>query len=147
VLTQIYFARQEPRYPLMAGLLSLFCALLIGRALAPSMPATGAAAAASMAFLIQCLTLSLLLIRHGLWSPGRALASIVARLLIASAAMAFALWGASGLLWHFLIAHPSTLAGIAALTAICAAGMAVFALTAWLLGVVTRSDIARMQGR
>jgi putative peptidoglycan lipid II flippase len=147
VLTQVYFARQEPRYPLMAGLLSLFCALLVGRTLAPGMPATGAAMAASMAFLIQSLTLGLLLARHRLWTPDRAMVRIVMQLALASAVMAAALWFSSGMMWHFLVAHPSTLSGISALAALCAGGIGVFFLAAFAFGALARSDLDAIGAR
>lgn len=134
VLAQIYFARQNPGKPLMAGLASIGVAILSGMALAGTMPATGAALAASLAFWTQSLLLALLVLRDGLWSPGRALLRQVAAALLAAAAMGAAILFLGAETRSALVGKEAGLREFALLAGLCAAGLALYGVAAFALG-------------
>ena len=117
----------------------------MGYHLAPGMPASGAAAAASLAFLVQSLVLMALLMRQRLWRPSLALALKVMAISAASGVMALALHGASGSLQPYLIGHPSGMVEFATLAGLCGLGFCVYALIAALLKVLRVQDLAEFR--
>ena len=134
VLSQIYFARQNPGKPLLAGLASIGVAIVSGIALGGTMPATGAALAASLAFWTQGLLLTLLVLRDRLWSPGGALLRQVLAALVAAAAMGAALLFLGVEIRLALVAGQAGLREFALLAALCAAGLALYGVAAFALG-------------
>jgi putative peptidoglycan lipid II flippase len=90
-------------------------------------------AAVAFGSLVHAGALAAALRRRGLWRPDRRLASRLGRAAAATAVMALALDGA-------LAAVGSV--GIPALAGLCLGGLALYASAAWLLGAVTRADLA-----
>ncbi|MCO4052962.1 MAG: murein biosynthesis integral membrane protein MurJ [Bosea sp.] len=136
VLAQVYFARQNPGKPLAVGLVSIGTAALGGMFLAPGMPATGAALAASLAFWTQSLLLALWLVHDRLWAPGLALLRLVLIGATAAALMGVAVtWLGAGMS-DALIGRQAGLREFALLTGLCAAGLGVYAAAAWAFGAL-----------
>jgi putative peptidoglycan lipid II flippase len=135
VFGQVYFARQTPRLPLLAGLLAILVAILAGLVLArEGRAAETAAFAASLAFLAQAAMLAAALARDGLWRPNRANLAPVFAALVASAAMLAALLLAASALAGWLAAGQPTLLRAAGLAALCGGGLAVYGAVGWALG-------------
>jgi putative peptidoglycan lipid II flippase len=135
VLGQVYFARQRPRLPLLAGGMAVLVAVLAGLILATDgRAAEMAALAASLAFLAQAGLLAVALRQSGLWRPRLSSLRPIGAALLASAAMGLALLAASDALGSVLAPHQPTLWRIAALAGLCACGLAVYALIAAPLG-------------
>jgi putative peptidoglycan lipid II flippase len=134
VLAQVYFARQNPGKPLAVGLISIGTAVTGGLFLAPGMPATGAALAASLAFWTQSVLLALWLMRDRLWAPGLALLRLVLIGMTAAALMGVAVsWLGAGMT-DALIGRQAGLREFALLAALCVAGLGVYAAAAWAFG-------------
>lgn len=150
VLAQVFFARQMPWGPFVAGLAALAGAAAFGFALGfmplSQAPATVAAYAASLAFLVQGLVMAGLLLRLGLWRPSFAFLLKLAGLLASSAAMACVLWPLSGILWPWLVGPDKGVKGMLVLSGLVLAGIAVFVAAALALRLVTFRDLARLRG-
>ncbi len=144
VFAQVYFARQTPRLPLYAGLAALTVAILFGGLAQHGMPATIAAAAASLAFLVQGGTLAGFLIRDRLWHPGVALA----RSVLAIAAAGLVMLGGLALLWPLAQASLLPEAGVArrvvALAVLCLAGLMLYAAAGRLFGAFRLRELGRL---
>jgi len=137
VLGQVYFARQTPRLPLLAGGLALLVAVLAGLILTTEgRAAEMAALAASLAFVAQAGLLAVALRRSGLWRPSLASLRPIGATLLASAAMGVALLVAGDALAGALAPGQPTLWRVAALTGLCAGGFLAYALPAVLLGAL-----------
>lgn len=135
VLGQVYFARQTPRQPLLAGGLAVLVAVLAGLLLTTEgRAAEMAALAASLAFVTQAGLLAVMLRRAGLWRPSLSSLRPIGATLLASAAMVLVLLVARDALVDALVAGLPTLRRIAALGGLCAVGLAAYALPAALLG-------------
>lgn len=146
VLAQVYFARQNPGKPLLVGAISIAVAAIGGIMLAPGMPATGAALAASLAFWTQSLLLGVLLAHQRLWTPGAVLLRTTLAALAAAAMMATAIiWLGSDML-PMLVGRAAGVHEFALLLGLCAAGIIVYAATAFALGVF-RSDLLGIRSR
>jgi putative peptidoglycan lipid II flippase len=140
VLAQVYFARQNPGKPLFAGVMSIAVAILGGMVLAPGMPATGAALAASLAFWAQSLLLAALLVRERLWMPGMALLRVLVAVLAAAALMAGAVIWLGGEMHASLVGHVAGLREFALLIGLCMAGVMIYAAAAVAFGLL-RSEL------
>jgi putative peptidoglycan lipid II flippase len=135
VLGQVYFARQTPRLPLLAGGLAVLVAVLAGLTLATEgRAAEMAALAASLAFVAQAGLLAVALRRSGLWRPSLSSLRPIGATLLASAAMGLVLLVARDALADALAAGQPALWRIAALAGLCAGGLVAYALPAVLLG-------------
>jgi putative peptidoglycan lipid II flippase len=144
VLSQVFFARQTPRYPLIAGLVSLAAAILIGWNLPEHLASTGAAAAASAAFVVQATLLLIFVTMLGLWQPSIGLVLRIAKLTVASTAMAFVVQVIASSMSAMLTANASSLHAFGALLATCLAGIAVFLALALLMRALGRDDMANL---
>ena len=136
VLSQVYFARQNPGKPLLVGVVSVAVAAIGGMVLVPGMPATGAALAASLAFWTQSLLLAALLVRQKLWTPGSALLRILVAILAAAALMTGAVIWLGGEMHATLVGRTAGMREFALLLGLCAAGIMVYAAAAIAFGVM-----------
>jgi putative peptidoglycan lipid II flippase len=142
VFAQVFFARATPRGPLIAGLASLVVAAVVGYHLAPERPASGAAAAASLAFLVQGLILALWLMASGLWQPTAWLLRKVLAILLASSAMVAMLMWLGDILDPALGLESPQMLRVAALAALCGGGLATYGVVAMMLGLIRRAGLA-----
>ncbi len=142
VFAQVFFARATPRGPLIAGLVSLIVAAFVGYHLAPERPASGAAAAASLAFFVQGMILAAWLMARGLWQPTGWLLRKVLAIIVASAAMVATLIWLAEILDPALGPGQAQMLRLLALAALCGGGLAAYGLAAAALGLVRRSSLA-----
>lgn len=147
VFAQVYFARQAPRLPLLAGLSSLVVSALAGTLLARQNPATGAALAASLAFVTQSAVLGAFLLRDRLWRPSGALMRKAGKLLLASLLMAGACAVLAASARGLLIGHGPALARWAMLAGLCGAGLVLFLGLARLMGAFRLADLDDLRER
>lgn len=147
VFAQVYFARQAPRLPLAAGISSLLVAAAVGNVLAHQAPATGAALAASLAFVTQGAILGTFLLRDRLWRPSPTLLRKLGGIFVASLVMVGACAFLTARLRDFLIGQPSTALKWAALMGLCLGGIALFLTCARLLGVLRLADLGDLRER
>lgn len=134
VFAQVYFVRHAPRLPLVAGVAALAAMMLAGSVAEGGSAAESAALAASLAFVAQAGFLSFHVRRDGIWRPGPAALRPVLGAMAASVAMLAALLPALGLLGDAMAAGQPILRRIAALTALCGGGLAVYAIAGWAFG-------------
>jgi putative peptidoglycan lipid II flippase len=144
VFAQVYFARQTPRLPVYAGLAALAVAIGAGLVGTSAHPATSAALAASLAFLVQGSVLLAFLIRDRLWQPRLALLKPLLGLLAATAAMLAALGALTPRLAHLLSEPTGLVLRMLVLAGICAFGLAVFAVAGRLLGAFHLRELGRL---
>jgi putative peptidoglycan lipid II flippase len=140
-LTPGYFAREDTRTPLVIAIVAIAAnvalnlAFLYGTTLAH----VGIALATSLSGWLNAALLAVVLRRRGHWVADQRLASRAWRMLVATAGMAAALWGALLLLGPVL-ARADT-AGAIALAGVCVLGLAVYAALGGLLGIVRMSEL------
>ncbi|WP_168166122.1 murein biosynthesis integral membrane protein MurJ [Bosea sp. PAMC 26642] len=141
VFGQVYFARQAPRLPVLAGLLAVIVAAVTGYATAKEgRAAEMAALAASLAFAAQAALLAVALARDGLWRPGLANLRPIIAVLVASAVMLFVLVAAQTALADPLAPGRPTLWRVAALAGLCGGGLLVYGAAGWVLGAFGSAD-------
>ena len=131
VMAQVYFARETPAKPLLAGMASVAVAAASGLMLAGASPALGAATAASLAFWTQAGLLALMLARDGLWAPRWPLLRHVALAAAAAFAMATALTAIIPLAGGQMVQGSAGLREFAMLAGLCAFGAAIYGALAW----------------
>lgn len=146
VLSQVYFARQNPGKPLIVGLVSIAMAIGAGLMLSASQPAAGAALAASLAFWTQSLALAAMLWRDGLWRPDASLLRTVAIGVASAAIMAAAVMTLGKDLHDELVGQAADWRAFALLTGLCTTGLAVYATCAWAFGLRSRFWARTPQG-
>jgi putative peptidoglycan lipid II flippase len=135
VFGQVYFARNEPRAPLLAGLAALLVAGFAGFGDAGGRDAAAVGAlAASLAFIAQAVLLSLQLRREGVWRPSLASLRPIIAIGVASAAMLVVLQLLQPLLAAALAPGQPVIGRAAALAALCLGGLATYGLVGALLG-------------
>lgn len=144
VFAQVYFARQTPRLPLYAGLAALGVAILAGQVGALPMPATNAAAAASLAFVTQACVLGGFLARDGLWRPRLPLLWPILAVIAASLLMVMALMALTPWLAESLSTQSALLRRTAALGALCCGGGLVYAAAGRALGAFRLRELGRL---
>lgn len=134
VFGQVYFARQQPRLPLLSGCLAVVVAAATGFGLADGGNAAALAAlAASVAFAAQAAVLGAMLICEGLWRPRAALRPVAA-IALASLLMLGVLSWLEKHLAPGLTQDQPTIWRAATLLVLCGAGLAAYATAGWLLG-------------
>jgi putative peptidoglycan lipid II flippase len=146
VMAQIYFARETPRYPLVAGLCSIAVAVLSGLWLSAGQPARGAALAATAAFWTQAALLLAMALHHRLWWPGPGFGGRLGRVGLAALVMGVALVAMGGLA-RPVMTGSAGLTGFLVLGAVCAAGLGLYGAVALALGLARPADLARMLRR
>jgi putative peptidoglycan lipid II flippase len=139
VFGQIYFVQRAPRWPLLAGLLAVLSAALIGLAVpGGDNPARLAALAASLAFVAQAGLLALAVIRDGAWRPHATNLKPLAAIAAASLAMLAVLRIVEPALSGTMAPDQPGLLRLGALALLCTAGLCGYAATAWLFGLFRR---------
>lgn len=143
VMAQVYFARETPGTPLLIGLASILVAAIAGAMMVSDAPATGAAAAASLAFWTQAALLAFMLTRDRLWRITPMLIRQIVLACLVTAAMALALGLALEGLRPRLTAGAAGLAEFALLLGLCGGGCLLYAALAWPLGLIKPVTRAR----
>lgn len=138
VLSQTLFARGSLRETVTATAIGMGVTLATGILLAAFHGPTGIALGVSLGCVAHAAVTVGLLRRAGLWRPGRAFWSRLARISAATLAMSVGLLAARALL---------PVIGAALLAALCLGGLALYALAAFLTGALTREDWDRLAKR
>lgn len=133
VFSQALFAKGALRGAVMATIAGLAATALLAYLLGTLWDVFGLALGVSLGCLVHAVVLAWLLDRAGLWSPDRALISKSLRILGASALMGGFLLG--GLR---IVSHTDAFD----LAMLCLGGLWVYGVAAFLLGAVTRRDLA-----
>ncbi|CAN7690314.1 murein biosynthesis integral membrane protein MurJ [Bosea sp. LjRoot237] len=135
VFGQVYFVRQQPRLPVIAGLTAVLVAALAGFFLLGWRNAAMIGAlAASLAFIVQTGLMGVNLLRTGLWRPRWTDARMVLAILLTAALMVLVLNVAIGPLLPALNPGEPALQRAGALALLCCAGAATYAVAGFLLG-------------
>ncbi len=147
VLAPGFFARGDTGTPVKTGLFVLVLNLALNLALMGPLKHVGPPLATTIAATVNVALLAVLLRRRNYLQPDRQLASRLARMALASAAMASALFAAR----LELVPAPATHVSVAALAALIAIGLATYGGLAQILGVfdtagVLRRTAARLRG-
>lgn len=144
VFGQVYFARQAPRQPLIAGGLAVLVAALAGLLLADGRQAAQMAAlAASLAFLAQAAFLGIALGRGRIWRPRAPTLLPIAASILASLLMLAALAPLTRLFAGTMTPGQPMAWRLAGLLAVCAGGLAVYGVAGWLAGAFGPRPLAR----
>ncbi len=136
VFGQIYFIRRAPGWPLLAGLLAVLSAILIGLAVpGDGNPARLAALAASLAFMAQAALLAFAVIRDGAWRPQMSSLRPLAAIAAASMVMLAVLRIVEPALAGAMAPERPGIMRLSALASLCAAGLGAYGAAAWLFGL------------
>lgn len=147
VFGQVYFARQQPRVPLLAGGLAVLVAVLAGLLLVRSGEAAAMAAlAATLGFVAQAVLLAGALLGDRLWRPSLASLRPVLASVLASAIMLGVLVPMHGWLSATLAADQPIMWRIAALAALCGAGLLSYGAAGWWLGAIGANHLRNRRG-
>ncbi|CAN7580183.1 murein biosynthesis integral membrane protein MurJ [Bosea sp. LjRoot90] len=150
VFGQVYFARRQPRLPVIAGLAAVLVAALVGFFLLGSRNAAMIGAlAASLAFIVQTGLMGVHLLRTGLWRPRWTDARAILAILVAAALMVLVLSVAIEPLLPALNPGEPALRRARALAVLCGAGAAVYAVAGFLFGAfdaVLPPKLLRLRG-
>ena len=144
-LTPGFYAREDTRTPVKIAVASAILNVTLAALLMLTLRHVGIALAASAANWLNALLLAVVLRRRGHLSFDRRLKTRVPRTLLATVAMAAALWASAKLAAPWL-AGPFV-ERAAALTALVSAGLIVYALLAHLLGVARLGDLRALMRR
>jgi len=134
-----FFARRDTATPVKIAIVGVAANLAFNLALMPIFAHVGIALATTLAAWLNAGLLAWMLARRGHFSPDPRLRGRAVRIAAAVAVMAAAVWAVERLLAPWLTA--GTLEGAAALAAVIAAGLTVYALAATLLGAARPSEL------
>jgi putative peptidoglycan lipid II flippase len=142
VLSPGFFARGDTATPVRIGISTLAVNFALNLALMRPLAHVGPPVASSLAAILNTTALLVLLLRRGWLQPTRTLLSRLARMLLASLAMAAVLLAAQRMLPHPVIAmHGGS--RIVVLAGLIALGIVVYALGLQLLGVIGLARLTR----
>jgi putative peptidoglycan lipid II flippase len=130
-----YFAREDTRTPTIQGGISVAVNVAGSLALFPWYGHVGIAASTALAALVNAIMLWVVLVRRGHARSDALLVRRVALLALASGLMGIALWFGADALDPWLTSRSDLTAGLA-LAALCAGGLAVYALATVVTGAV-----------
>ncbi len=145
VLVPNFFARRDTRTPVITAAISLIANIGLNLVLIPRLGLFGLALAGAIAAWGNALMLYGLLHRRGDYRLSALVAGRLARIVLATALMAGALWWLMP--WVIGGVTAGVAARLAAVATIVAVGAAVFFGAAALLGVVSRSTLAALRRR
>ncbi|MEX2455024.1 MAG: murein biosynthesis integral membrane protein MurJ [Rhodospirillaceae bacterium] len=145
VLGPGFFAREDTATPVKIAALCVAINLALNLALMGPLLHVGIALATAISAWVNAALLLLLLVRRGHFRPDARLLRAPPRILLASAAMAGALWIADRALGGFAAADP--LQNALALAVLIGIGLAAFAAFAMMFGAARTGDIKRMLDR
>ncbi len=145
ILNPGFFAREDTRTPVWTALVSLIVNVAINFAVIGRFGIVGLAAASAVSATLNCLLLYAMLHRRGWFHFSLKLASKIARQLVATGAMAAALW------WLVPVLSDrfggSVFERVWSLAALVGTGMAVFFVVAYLSGALDKDLIAQLRRR
>ncbi len=149
VLTKVYapgfFAREDTVTPVIIGVVAMAINIALSLLLLEQLAHMGIALATSVAAWVNAVTLLILLIKRGHYSPDRRLYLRVTAIFAASALMAAGLWFATPFLADLL--NGPLLQKITALVLLVVGGAGTYGLFAVLLGAARPSDLKSMLTR
>jgi putative peptidoglycan lipid II flippase len=145
ILNPGFFAREDTRTPVWTALVSLLFNIALNLWVVRDYGIVGLAAATACSATLNCLLLYLILHRRGWFHFSLPLANKIARQLIATVAMAAALWWLTPQLTPYY-------AGLwyeraASLALLVGTGLTVFFTLAYAVGAIDRSVIAQLRRR
>jgi len=144
VLSQTLFAREMAKSALVAGGFGVLVTVAASSLLVEPLGVLGVGLGAALGLAAHAVSLALILRQEGLWSADARLKERCARMGGAALAMGAALFGLRDLMAGTLGALDRGLVDLALLVGFCGAGLAVYAVAAWLFGAVTREDWAEL---
>ena len=145
ILNPGFFAREDTRTPVWTALLALVFNIILNVFVVRSFGIVGLAAATACSASLNCLLLYAILHRRGWFHFTLPLASKVARQLIATAAMAAALWWVLPMMASRY--GGGVLERVWSLSVLVALGMAVFFAVAFMTGAVDKQVLAQLRRR
>ena len=140
-----FFAREDTATPVKVAAFCVAINLLLNIALMGPLQHVGIALATAISAWINAGLLALLLVRRGDFAADARLRRAIPRVLLASAAMAGALWLAQDALSGFAVANAALAAFV--LAALVVIGLVAFAGAAVGFGAARLSDIKRLLDR
>ncbi len=145
VLVPNYFARKDTKTPVYTAACSLLVNLGLNFLLIPHMGVAGLALAGSLAAWSNTFLLLFLLRRAGHFELPLRVVSRLARIFLATAIMAAALWFAVPLFGDSYTG--GEIGRVVAVSALCGGGAIIFFGSAWALGVVNAETIGQLRRR
>jgi putative peptidoglycan lipid II flippase len=145
ILNPGFFAREDTRTPVWTALASLLFNIAVNLVVVQRFGIVGLAAATACSASLNCILLYIILHRRGWFHFTLPLAGKIARQLVATAAMAGALWW----LTPHLESHYAggVVERVWSLAALVATGMAVFFVVAFTTGAVDKQVLAQLRRR
>jgi putative peptidoglycan lipid II flippase len=141
-----FYARQDTRTPVRIALVAVAVNVLLKLALMGPLAQVGLAVATSVSAWINAGLLVWLLMRRGLFAPDARLLRNLPRMAMAAVGMGVVLWLAQTQLAPWLSAN-GLFERVVALVLLVVAGGLAYAVLALMLGLVRRSDLARLRRR
>ena len=141
-----FYARQDTRTPVRIALVAVAVNVLLKLALMGPLAQVGLAVATSVSAWINAGLLVWLLMRRGLFAPDARLLRNLPRMAMAAVGMGVVLWLAQTQLAPWLSAN-DLFERVVALVLLVVAGGLAYAVLALMLGLVRRSDLARLRRR
>ncbi|MBE71392.1 MAG: murein biosynthesis integral membrane protein MurJ [Thalassospira sp.] len=138
VLAPGFFAREDTKTPIRIGISCMVLNIVLIVVLMPWFGHLGIAAATSVSVWVNATSLGLILHRRGDLTFDARLARRIPRILVASALMGSALWFAIDAFWQN---DALSITRIITMAVIVTGGMAVYAITAQLLGATSFSEL------
>lgn len=145
ILNPGFFAREDTRTPVWTALVSLTFNIAVNLVVVKRYGIVGLAGATAASATLNCLLLYVILHLRGWFHFTLRLAGKVARQIVATAAMAAALWWLTPHLSEFYAA--TWYERVGALFVLVMTGMVVFAIVALLTGAVDKSVLAQLRRR
>ena len=145
ILNPGFFAREDTRTPVWTALVALIVNIAINLAIIGRFGIVGLAAATAVSASLNCLILYIILHRRGWFHFTGKLAGRIARQLVATAAMAAALWALMP--WMAPYYAGGVLERVWSLGLLVGTGMVVFFAVAWMVGALDKDLIAQLKRR
>jgi putative peptidoglycan lipid II flippase len=145
ILSPGYFAREDTRTPVWTALIALLFNIGVNLYVVQRFGIVGLAAATAASASLNCLLLYAILHKRGWFHFTLPLAGKLARQLLATAAMAGALWWAMRQMAHLY--GGSVIDRVLSLSALVGLGMGVFFVVAFMTGALDRQVISQLRRR
>jgi len=141
VLLPAFLAREDMKGPIIAALLGMATNVIVALTLFPHMGSVAAAIGVSASAVVNALALYVMLLRRGLFRPGKLAKLRLPRVLLASALTGIAIWLLDETLRPWLKGNNPALIRIAALGFICCAGVVIQVMLAHVFKAADFSQI------
>jgi len=145
VLTPNFFARKDTRTPVITAAIALMVTIAFNLAMVPRLGVYSLALAGALGAWVNTALLYAILARRGFFQIEARVLGRIARIALASALMGALLWAVMPLGAEYFTG--TTLQRLGAIGALVALGLASFAATAWLLGLLDKATIERLWRR